>query len=180
MVKTYSKSTHVNDLGFAPDRPSLLHGPAGSPFCMDRPSSLFLRFFCQVVLSCRYTLHHPYICPCFWRKHFYTPFALMVSSSQGKERFVLPSVGETAKTTRFQFLMCYLLISMHCITCFMVLDRLSCCKCLLVYVTFYHTHWSVDGPRIASKVLTEHLDFKNCPGGPMPPALLVCITSSMA
>ena len=26
----------------------------------------------------------------------------------------------------------------------MALDRLSCCKCLLVYVTFYHSHWSVD------------------------------------
>ena len=22
------------------------------------------------------TLHHPYICPCFWRKHFYTPLFL--------------------------------------------------------------------------------------------------------
>ena len=31
------------------------------------------QFFRQVVLPCRYTLHHPYICPCFWRKHFYTP-----------------------------------------------------------------------------------------------------------
>ena len=66
---------------------------------------------------------------------------------------------------------------MHCITCFMALDCLSCCKCLLVYVTFYHTHWSVDGPRIASKVLTEHLDFKHFPGGggggmpPNPPSL---------
>ena len=29
-----------------------------------------------------------------------------------------------------------LLISMHCITCFMALDHLSCCKCLLVDVTF--------------------------------------------
>ena len=28
---------------------------------MDRPSSLFLQFFRQVVLRCRYTLHHPYI-----------------------------------------------------------------------------------------------------------------------
>ena len=57
------------------DQPSLLHGPAAPPFCMDRPFS------------------------CFWRKHFYTPFALMVSSSQRKERFVLPSIGETAKKT---------------------------------------------------------------------------------
>ena len=24
----------------------------------------------------RDTLHHPYICPCFWRKHFYTPLFL--------------------------------------------------------------------------------------------------------
>ena len=45
MVKTYSKSAHVNDLGF--EWPSsLLHGLAGPPFCMDRPSSsLFLQFF---------------------------------------------------------------------------------------------------------------------------------------
>ena len=120
-----------------------------------------------------YTLHHSYICPCFWRKHVYTPFASMVSSSQGKERFVLPSVGETAKkNTRFRFLMCYLPITMHCITCYMALDCLSCCKCLLVYVTFYHTHWSVDGTRIAPKVLTEHLDFKNILGAcPRPPSL---------
>ena len=82
------------------------------------------------------------------------------------------------KNTRFQFLMCYLLISMHCITCYTALDRLSCCKCLLVYVTFNHTHWSVDGPRIAPKVLTEHLDFKAFPGGggggagPQPPPSL--------
>ena len=24
----------------------------------------------------RDTLHHPYICPCFWKKHFYTPLFL--------------------------------------------------------------------------------------------------------
>ena len=37
----------------------------------------------------------------------------------------------------------------------------------------YHTHWSVDGPRIAPKVLTEHLDFKTFPGEacPRPPSL---------
>ena len=47
----------------------------------------------------------------------------------------------------------------------MALDCLSCCKCLLVYVNFDLTHWSVDVPRIAPKVLTEHLDFKTFPGG---------------
>ena len=41
MVKTYSKSAHVNDLGFA---------WTGPPCCMDQRSSLFLRFFNQVVL----------------------------------------------------------------------------------------------------------------------------------
>ena len=49
MVKTYSKSAHVNDLGFA---------WTGLPCCMDRLApplcmdwhSLFLRFFRQVVL----------------------------------------------------------------------------------------------------------------------------------
>ena len=61
------------------DWPSLLHGPASPPICMDWPSSLFLRFFRQEVLLSMYTLHHPYICPCFWRKHFYTPFVLALS-----------------------------------------------------------------------------------------------------
>ena len=75
MVKTYSKSAHVNDLGFAWTDPSC---------CMDRlapswhgPTLLLVpTVFCQVVLPCRYTLHHPYICPCFWTKHFYTPLFL--------------------------------------------------------------------------------------------------------
>ena len=48
----------------------------------------------------------------------------------------------------------------------MVLDHLSCNKYLLVYVTFMHTHWSVDGPGIASKVLPEHLDVNFFPGEP--------------
>ena len=42
MVQMYSKSANVNDLG--------LHGQAGPPLCMDRPSSLFLWVFCQVVV----------------------------------------------------------------------------------------------------------------------------------
>ena len=51
MMKTYSNSTHVNDLGFAWTGPSsLLHGPTRPSLCMDWPSSLFLQFFCQVVL----------------------------------------------------------------------------------------------------------------------------------
>ena len=37
----YSKSVNVKDLG--------LCGQAGPPLCIDRPSSVFLRFFCQVV-----------------------------------------------------------------------------------------------------------------------------------
>ena len=50
MVKRYSKSAHVNDLGLAWTGPSsLLHGLAGPPLCMDRPS-LFLCFFHQVIL----------------------------------------------------------------------------------------------------------------------------------
>ena len=64
MVKTYLKSAHVNDLGFA---------WTGPPCCMDRPSSLFLRFFRQEVLPCMYTLHHPYICPCFGGNIFTHP-----------------------------------------------------------------------------------------------------------
>ena len=56
LVQMYSKSANVNDLG--------LHGQASPPLCMDRPSSLFLRFFCQVVCHAlqRHTapsLHQP-------------------------------------------------------------------------------------------------------------------------
>ena len=62
--------SHVNDLGFA---------WTGWPSsCMDRPSSLFLQFFCQVVCHAlqRHTAPCHCICPCFWRKHFYTPLFL--------------------------------------------------------------------------------------------------------
>ena len=152
MVKTYSKSAHVNDLGFAWTSP---------PCCMDR-------------LPPPPPLHGPALL-LFLEETFYTLFALMVSSSQGKERFVLPSIGETTKkNTRFQFLMRYHLISMHCITCYMSLDCLSCCKCLLVHVTFYHTHWSVDGPRSACSKSThrtskyQKLSWGACP---QPPSL---------
>ena len=75
MVKTYSKSAEVNDLGFEWTGPPCCMDRL-APLCMDQPSSLFLQFFRQVVLPCRYTLHHPYICPCFWRKHFNTPLFL--------------------------------------------------------------------------------------------------------
>ena len=78
MVKTYSKSAHVNDLGFA------WIGPP--PCCMDQLTLLFAWTSappCSYVfppggfaIPCRYTLHHPYICPCFWRKHFYIPLFL--------------------------------------------------------------------------------------------------------
>ena len=78
MVKTHSKSAHVNDLGFAWASPPpccmdrlapSLHGPAlllvPTGFPIDPPGGF--------AIPCRYTLYHPYICPCFWRKHFYTP-----------------------------------------------------------------------------------------------------------
>ena len=51
MVKTYSKSAHVNDLGFA-WAGSLILVPTVFP-----PGGF--------AIPCRYTLHHPYICPCF-------------------------------------------------------------------------------------------------------------------
>ena len=60
MVKMYSKSAHVNDLGFA---------WTGPPLCMDRPSSLFLRFFRQVVLS--YTVASDFFDVCFSRNLIY-------------------------------------------------------------------------------------------------------------
>ena len=58
MVKMYSKSVHVNDLGFAwtgpppccTDRLPPPPPPPPPPPCMDRPFSLFLQFFRQVVL----------------------------------------------------------------------------------------------------------------------------------
>ena len=71
MVQMYSMSGNVNDLGFAwTGWPPFLHGlalllvpmvfpPGGLPSTLD-------------------TLHHPYICPCFRRKHFYTSLFLNV------------------------------------------------------------------------------------------------------
>ena len=57
MVKTYSKSAHVNDLGFVWSGPPCCMDqlpppppPPPRPLCMDRPSSLLIRFFRQVVL----------------------------------------------------------------------------------------------------------------------------------
>ena len=69
MVKMYSKSVHVNDLGFAWTgwSPSL-HGPALLLPMVFPPGGF--------AISCRYILHHPYICPCFWSKHFYAPLFL--------------------------------------------------------------------------------------------------------
>ena len=70
MLKMYSKSAHVNDLGFAwTGPPPLLHVPA----ILFVPTAFLLGGF---AMPCRYTLHHPYICPCFWRKHFCTPLFL--------------------------------------------------------------------------------------------------------
>ena len=81
MVKTYSKSAHVNDLGFAwtgsppccmdqlPPPPPPLHGPALLLVPTVFPPGGF-------AIPCRYTLHHPYIRLCFWRKHFYIPLFL--------------------------------------------------------------------------------------------------------
>ena len=79
MVKMYSKSVHVNDLGFAwtgpppcctdrlpppPPPPPSLHGPA----LLLVPTVFPLGGF---AIPCRYTLHHPYICPCLWRNHLW-------------------------------------------------------------------------------------------------------------
>ena len=70
MVVTYLKSAHVNDLGFA--------WPGPPPCCMDWPHLLVPMVFLPggFAIPCSYTLHHPYICSCFWRKHFYTPLFL--------------------------------------------------------------------------------------------------------
>ena len=67
MVQMYSKSANVNGLGFAwTGWPPSLHGQALLLVPMVFPPGGF-------AIPCRYTLHHPYICPCFWRKHFYAP-----------------------------------------------------------------------------------------------------------
>ena len=60
------------------DRPSLLHGPTGPP-SLHGPALLLVPTIFPpggFAIPCRYTLHHPYICPCFWRKHFYIPLFL--------------------------------------------------------------------------------------------------------
>ena len=66
MVQMYSKSANVNDLGFAWDRLVPLFAWTSPPPCSY---SFSARWF---AMPFRDTLHHPYICPCFWRKHFYT------------------------------------------------------------------------------------------------------------
>ena len=54
--------------------------------CVDRlvPSAWTGLIPCSYNVSARWfampfkdTLHHPYNCPCFWRKHFYTPSIIM-------------------------------------------------------------------------------------------------------
>ena len=84
-VKLYSKSAHVNDLGFvwsgpAPcswtncPLPPSLHGPALLITTVFPPGGF--------AIPCRYALHHPYICPCFWRKHFTHPLAIVLLYKQ--------------------------------------------------------------------------------------------------
>ena len=60
MVKTYSKSAHVNDLGFASTSPPCRTDRLGWPPSLHGPALLL-----------------------FLEETFYTPFALMVSSIQG-------------------------------------------------------------------------------------------------
>ena len=64
------------------DRPSsLLHGPTAPPSPPPPPPPPSLHGPALLLVTtvfppggfaipCRYALHHPYICPCFWRKHF--------------------------------------------------------------------------------------------------------------
>ena len=67
----YSKSADVNaNLGFA--------WTSWPPLCMDGPPPCFYSTARSFVMPFRDTLHHPYICPCFWRKHFYAPFILYI------------------------------------------------------------------------------------------------------
>ena len=56
----------------SPPPPPSLHGPALLLVTTVFPPGGF-------AIPCRYALHHPYICPCFWRKHFYTPFSYSTS-----------------------------------------------------------------------------------------------------
>ena len=61
----------------------------------------------------------------------------------------------------------YLLILMHCITCYMAhlitFPAVSACWSMLHFIILIEVH--VDRPRIAPKVLTQHLHFKRFPGG---------------
>ena len=71
MVQMYSKSANVNDLhGFCVDRLAPLFAWTGPPPCSYGFSASWF------AMPFRGTLHHPYICPCFWRKNFYTPLFL--------------------------------------------------------------------------------------------------------
>ena len=71
MVQMYSKSANVNELhGFCVDRLAPLFAWTGPP-----PSSYGFSAS-WFAMPFRGTLHHPYICPCFWRKIFYTPLTL--------------------------------------------------------------------------------------------------------
>ena len=64
-------SANVNDLhGFCVDRLAPLFAWTGPPPCSYGFSASWF------AMPFRGTLHHPYICPCFWRKHFYAPLFL--------------------------------------------------------------------------------------------------------
>ena len=80
----YSKPVNVNDLHeFCVDRLAPLFAWTGSPLCSY---SFCARWFVMpfrdtlwwflpggFAIPCKYTQHHLYICPCLWRKNFYTP-----------------------------------------------------------------------------------------------------------
>ena len=70
---SHMHAANVNDLGFAwTGWPSSLHRPA---LLLHGSYGFSARWF---AMPFRDTLHHLYICPCFWRKHFYTPLLLYV------------------------------------------------------------------------------------------------------
>ena len=63
----YSKSANVNDLVFA--------WTGWSPSAWPSPPPCFY-IFCARWFAMPFRDTHPYICPWFWRKHFYTPLFL--------------------------------------------------------------------------------------------------------
>ena len=115
-------------------------------FCMDRLALLFAWTGpppCSYGFSARWfampfsdTLHHPYICPCFWRKHFYAPLFLDFlwnanfrwATAGLLERF--PNNSGNKGINMCPECMAGLGCVTHCGMCLGGQPRVSCCGCV--------------------------------------------------